>query len=45
VPTDEKTLLWNDQTININWPLEKPPVISAKDQQGLKLDDLWGLIS
>ena len=32
-PQAEKTLLWNDPTINIPWPLTNP-LLSAKDQAG-----------
>jgi dTDP-4-dehydrorhamnose 3,5-epimerase len=35
-PADERTLLWNDPTVGIRWPVHEP-VISAKDQQGLPL--------
>jgi dTDP-4-dehydrorhamnose 3,5-epimerase len=30
----ERTLLWNDQQVGINWPLLGLPLISDKDQQG-----------
>jgi len=34
-PQWERTLLWNDPTINIDWPLrEKPPILSSKDKAG-----------
>jgi len=34
-PQWERTLLWNDPTINIDWPLgETPPVLSPKDEAG-----------
>lgn len=37
----ERTILWNDSTIEINWPLiKKEPIISDKDNQGLFLKDL-----
>jgi dTDP-4-dehydrorhamnose 3,5-epimerase len=40
-PQYERTLLWNDPTINIKWPLidEKPPILSIKDANGLLLND------
>lgn len=31
----ERTLLWNDPQIGIDWPLEGAPLLSAKDCQGL----------
>lgn len=38
-PGSEKSLRWNDPTLNINWPLVDgaEPLLSEKDQQG----DLW----
>lgn len=36
----ERTLLWNDPEIGIEWPLisGKLPILSAKDQQGAPID-------
>jgi dTDP-4-dehydrorhamnose 3,5-epimerase len=35
-PESERTLLWNDRTLNIEWPLlPAPPILSAKDAAGL----------
>ena len=38
-PEWERTLLWNDEEISINWPLVagKPPKLSTKDAQGKPL--------
>jgi dTDP-4-dehydrorhamnose 3,5-epimerase len=36
-PEHERTLLWNDPTLAIPWPCEKP-ILSAKDAQGVRLD-------
>jgi dTDP-4-dehydrorhamnose 3,5-epimerase len=36
-PAHERCLLWNDPTLDIPWPLSAPPVLSAKDAQGLPL--------
>jgi len=35
-PQFERTLLWNDPQIGINWPVptESLPILSAKDSQG-----------
>ena len=33
-PEYERYLAWNDPDIGINWPLDQPPVLSGKDQQG-----------
>ncbi len=35
-PNDEKTLLWNDPAIGIQWPVSKPQ-LSSKDLSGLLL--------
>lgn len=36
-PTDERTLLWNDPALAIDWPLRGAPIVSAKDQAGTPL--------
>ena len=36
-PEHERSLLWNDPTVAIQWPLDAPPQLAAKDQTGL----LW----
>jgi dTDP-4-dehydrorhamnose 3,5-epimerase len=34
-PQWERTILWNDPTINIQWPIDGDgPIISAKDAAG-----------
>ncbi len=33
----ERTLLWNDPALGIEWPLAGPPTLAAKDAQGLPL--------
>jgi len=38
-PEFECSLIWNDPTIGIEWPLNTQPIISAKDVQGNKLAD------
>ncbi len=38
-PRDEKTLLWNDPDIGVEWPLSEP-VLSDKDRAGVRLKDL-----
>lgn len=32
---DQYVLAYDDPTLAIDWPLQRPPVLSAKDQQGL----------
>ena len=36
-PEHERCLIWNDPEIGIDWPLDREPVLSAKDQLGLPL--------
>jgi len=38
-PEHERTLLWNDPTLNINWPLHDTPLFAAKDAAGRLLAD------
>ena len=42
-PDFEKTLLWNDPQVGIEWPSTKP-LLSKKDSQGLKLSELESLL-
>ena len=41
-PEHERTLLWNDPTLGIRWPLQGDPVLTEKDRHGrpLALADL-----
>ncbi len=34
-PDHERTILWNDHALKIDWQLDGPAVVSAKDQIGL----------
>jgi dTDP-4-dehydrorhamnose 3,5-epimerase len=36
-PEDERTLLWNDAALKIDWPEVLPRVLSEKDQRGVPL--------
>jgi dTDP-4-dehydrorhamnose 3,5-epimerase len=36
-PQDERTLLWNDPALAINWPLNGAPLLAAKDARGTPL--------
>jgi dTDP-4-dehydrorhamnose 3,5-epimerase len=38
-PEDEHSLLWNDGSLGIEWPVNEGLIISDKDQQGLLLVD------
>jgi len=35
----EQTILWNDPELCIEWPLTQAPVLSPKDQRGLRFRD------
>ena len=37
-PEHERSLLWNDPSVGIAWPLEQPPVLSAKDRAASTLE-------
>lgn len=37
-PKDERTLLWNDSNLGIDWPVVETRILSAKDQNGTPLD-------
>ena len=36
-PDYERTLLWNDPEVGIDWPLEGEPILSDKDRKGQPL--------
>jgi dTDP-4-dehydrorhamnose 3,5-epimerase len=38
-PEHERTLAWNDADLNIDWGLDGQPIVSAKDQRGVRLVD------
>ena len=38
-PEFERTLLWNDPTVGIEWPFEGAPLLAAKDAAGALLQD------
>lgn len=38
-PEFERTLLWNDPTVGIDWPFEGEPLLAAKDAAGALLQD------
>jgi dTDP-4-dehydrorhamnose 3,5-epimerase len=33
-PEHERSIAWNDPTLNIKWPLDGAPIVSAKDAKG-----------
>ena len=38
-PEYERSLLWNDPELEIDWPLEGDPILSMKDQAGVRFKD------
>jgi dTDP-4-dehydrorhamnose 3,5-epimerase len=38
-PEHERTILWNDPALAIDWPIEGAPMLSGKDSQGSLLAD------
>ncbi|WP_208678363.1 dTDP-4-dehydrorhamnose 3,5-epimerase [Synechococcus elongatus] len=38
-PSSEETLIWNDENVSINWPLQ-PLLISSKDSKAKKLQEI-----
>lgn len=35
----ERTIVWNDPTIGIEWPISDTPIVSGKDAEGTQLGD------
>ena len=40
-PEDERTIIWNDKTINISWPNSIEPIISDKDKEGKEIKSFF----
>ncbi|BEV73315.1 MULTISPECIES: dTDP-4-dehydrorhamnose 3,5-epimerase [unclassified Paludibacterium] len=40
VNTAEKTIHWKDSDICVEWPLTEAPILSIKDQQGIRLKEI-----
>ena len=38
-PEFERSILWDDKDLNIDWPLDGPPILSEKDQQANMFKD------
>jgi dTDP-4-dehydrorhamnose 3,5-epimerase len=38
-PEYERTLAWNDPELKVDWDLDGEPIVSAKDQRGVRLVD------
>jgi len=39
-PQHERTLLWNDPDVAIQWPLKGEPILSHKDRAGIRLKEI-----
>ena len=37
-PEVERSLLWNDATVGVQWPIQDAPILVAKDVAGASLD-------
>ncbi|WP_445506438.1 dTDP-4-dehydrorhamnose 3,5-epimerase [Niallia sp. 03190] len=38
-PDCDRGIIWNDSSINIEWPMDVTPVLSAKDEKAPKLEE------
>jgi dTDP-4-dehydrorhamnose 3,5-epimerase len=38
-PECERSILWDDKDLNIDWPLDAPPILSEKDKQANMFKD------
>ncbi len=38
-PAYERSVLWNDPDLGIDWPIDQPPILSSKDQLGRQFKD------
>jgi dTDP-4-dehydrorhamnose 3,5-epimerase len=38
-PEHERTLLWNDPSVGVAWPLKGEPMLAAKDRTGMPLSE------
>jgi dTDP-4-dehydrorhamnose 3,5-epimerase len=39
-PQHERAILWNDPDLAIKWPLQNPPILSAKDANGMRFEEV-----
>lgn len=38
-PAYERSVLWHDPDLGIDWPIDQPPILSSKDQLGRQFKD------
>lgn len=38
-PQHERTIMWNDQALGIEWPISQDPIMSIKDKEGKMLSE------
>ncbi|MCO8623395.1 dTDP-4-dehydrorhamnose 3,5-epimerase, partial [Burkholderia multivorans] len=38
-PEHERSILWNDPDIGIEWPIDSEPLLAAKDAAGMRLSE------
>jgi dTDP-4-dehydrorhamnose 3,5-epimerase len=41
-PVAEVSIIWDDEILGINWPLEQEPSLSEKDRLGIKFSKFAG---
>ncbi len=39
-PDDERSLLWNDPALGIDWPLDGAPILASKDAAAKRLSEV-----
>ncbi|MGI9896036.1 dTDP-4-dehydrorhamnose 3,5-epimerase [Vibrio natriegens] len=39
-PSAEVSIMWNDEFIDINWPITIEPLLSTKDKEGLSINNI-----
>ena len=40
-PKSDAGIIWNDPEVNINWPIDREPILSGKDRKALLLAELF----
>ena len=42
-PESEITIIWNDDFLNIVWPLQGDPILSEKDKKGINFNEIYAM--